>query len=409
MEKRETPLDVARAALREVFGYSSFRALQEEALKRILIKKDTLVIMPTGGGKSLCYQIPALLFPGLTIVVSPLIALMKDQVEALQKRGIPAYFLNSTLDLAEYEEIILRLYRGDIRLLYIAPETLMKPSIRGMLCSLAVDCLAIDEAHCISEWGDEFRPEYRQLYQVRKAFPDAVCVALTATATPAVQRDICDSLRLPVGGIVLDSFDRPNLFLAVGEKFDIFTQASMFIRRREGVSGMIYRFSRREVEALAMALQDEGLSVAAYHAGLDEETRSAVQEQFIRGEVDVIVATVAFGMGIDKPDVRFVLHADLPKSMEQYYQQIGRAGRDGKRADCVLLYEQNDMEKLSFLMRGKTPEEQEKMMATCQDMWDFAQVKTCRRVHLLNYFQESYKPPCGMCDNCLRATAGEGI
>ena len=317
------------AILKDVFGYDQFRPLQLEIINHILARKDTLAIMPTGGGKSLCYQIPALIFPGLTVVVSPLIALMKDQVEQLQELGVPALFLNSSLSLEEYQENIQKVRSGQIKLLYVAPETLLTVRLFNLLNEVALDCLTIDEAHCISEWGHDFRPEYRQLVGVRKRFPRAVCLALTATATPRVREDIQTSLGFEKSNEFIASFNRENLFIEVLPKSDPTAQTLQFIQRFPDQSGIIYCFSRKQVDELASVLFRLGHSVRPYHAGLEDAERRENQELFIRDDVQIIVATIAFGMGINKPNVRFVLHYDLPKSIESYYQEIGRAGRDG--------------------------------------------------------------------------------
>jgi ATP-dependent DNA helicase RecQ len=323
--------------LRSVFGFDGFRALQEEIVANILAERDTLVVMPTGSGKSLCYQLPALLFPGLTVVVSPLISLMQDQVTQLQELGIPAAALNSALDYDAYHFTLAQIRAGALKLLYAAPETLLRPETMAMLENSKVACLTIDEAHCISEWGHDFRPEYRQLVDLRARLPEAVCIAVTATATDHVRQDIAASLAIAEVDEFVASFDRPNLYLAVASKSNAATQTLAFLRAHRDESGIIYCRTRKQVDRLAARLQKQGLSALPYHAGLEDEVRRAHQHRFVQDEVQIIVATIAFGMGIDKSNVRFILHYDLPQSIEAYYQQIGRAGRDGLPADCLLL------------------------------------------------------------------------
>ncbi|MBU0990235.1 MAG: RecQ family ATP-dependent DNA helicase, partial [Proteobacteria bacterium] len=307
--------------LKTVFGYDEFRSLQADIIENVLKKHDTLVIMPTGGGKSLCYQIPGLIFPGLTIVVSPLISLMKDQVEQLTQMGVSAAFLNSSLSIEEYRRNVKAVKAGAIKLLYMAPEALLRANMLTLLSSLEVDCLTIDEAHCISEWGHDFRPEYRQIAEVRGRFPDAVCMALTATATPRVREDIKTSLGFKASDEFVASFNRENLFIRVVPKHDPFVQAVEFIEGFPEQSGIIYCFSRRQVDDLYQALENRGYSVRPYHAGMSDRDRNRNQELFIRDDVQIMVATIAFGMGIDKPNVRFVVHYDMPKNMESYYQE----------------------------------------------------------------------------------------
>ncbi|MEX2574492.1 MAG: DNA helicase RecQ [Balneolaceae bacterium] len=394
--------DKAKSILKSTFGFNQFRPLQEEVISKVLDKKDTLVIMPTGGGKSLCYQIPSLLFEGLTIVISPLISLMKDQVEQLRAYEIPALFLNSSLTPEEYDSNISRLESGEIKLLYLAPETLLMPRTRQLLSSLRVDCFTIDEAHCISEWGHDFRPEYRKLSEVRKDFPRAVCLALTATATPRVREDICRFLDMSGAQTFVASFDRENLFLKIADKDDPLEQILDFLYTRKKQSGIIYCFSRRQVDELYMDLKDEGHSVRPYHAGLSEKVRSRHQEAFARDDVAIIVATVAFGMGINKPDVRFVIHHDMPQNIESYYQQIGRAGRDGIRADCLLLYSHADTQKINYFINQKEGDEKKIASEHLNALVDYLESDHCRRKPLIRYFGEEYeKDNCGMCDNCL--------
>lgn len=396
----------ARNKLNNVFGYEDFRPLQEEIISQVLNKENALVIMPTGGGKSLCYQIPALLFDGLTIVVSPLISLMKDQVEQLQQYDIPALYLNSSLSPDEYKRNVDRVRKEEVKMLYLAPETLMMDSTRELLSNQEVDLFTIDEAHCISEWGHDFRPDYRELTKVRKDFPNATCLALTATATPRVREDIKEILKLGDSETFLASFDRKNLFLKVADKEDPLEQTLDFLYTRKKQSGIIYCFSRKQVEELYVELRKEGHSVKPYHAGLSKKLRSRNQEAFIRDDIQIIVATIAFGMGIDKPNVRFVMHYDLPKNIESYYQQIGRAGRDGLRSDCLVLYSRSDKQKIQYFINQKEGKEKKVAEKHLKDMLKFMETDECRRVPLMGYFGETYeKDNCGMCDNCLSIDA----
>ncbi|MCW9707047.1 DNA helicase RecQ [Fodinibius salsisoli] len=396
----------ARNKLNNVFGYEDFRPLQEDVISQVLNNEDALVIMPTGGGKSLCYQIPALLFDGLTIVVSPLISLMKDQVEQLRQYDIPAIYLNSSLTPDEYEENVAKLKRGEVKMLYLAPETLLMDSTRELLSNQQVDLFTIDEAHCISEWGHDFRPDYRQLTEVRKDFPGATCLALTATATPRVRQDIKEILKLGDSETFLASFDRDNLFLKVADKEDPVEQTLDFLYTRKKQSGIIYCFSRKQVEELYVELKKEGHSVKPYHAGLSKKLRARNQELFIRDDISIIVATIAFGMGIDKPNVRFVMHYDMPKNIESYYQQIGRAGRDGLRSDCLMLYSRSDKQKIQYFINQKEGKEKEVAEKHLKDLMNFLEHDECRRVPLMNYFGETYeRDECGMCDNCLSLDA----
>ena len=395
----------AKTVLGDIFGYDEFRPLQREIIGNVLKKRDTLVIMPTGGGKSLCYQIPALIFKGLTIVVSPLISLMKDQVEQLTELGVPAVVLNSSLSNEEYSRNLERVKKNGVKLLYLAPEALLTPGILSMLSSLRVDCLAIDEAHCISEWGHDFRPEYRQLVRVRSRFPFATCVALTATATPRVQEDIKNNLKFDASNEFIASFNRENLFIQVTPKNNPTSQTIEFLRNYPDQSGIIYCFSRRQVDDLYETLKSRGYSVRPYHAGLSDTERSQNQELFIRDDVQIIVATIAFGMGINKPNVRFVIHFDLPKNIETYYQEIGRAGRDGLRAHCLLLFSYADIQKIKYFINQKDDHEQQVANIHLNSMLQFAETNGCRRIPLLTYFGEDYSTEkCDMCDNCL---AGE--
>lgn len=392
-----------RAVLEEVFGFDDFRLMQEDIIEHVLAKDDALAVMPTGSGKSLCYQLPAMLFPGLTVVVSPLISLMEDQVMQLRELGIPALYLNSTLSYNEYLEATRQIRAGQVRLLYAAPETLLRPETLLLLEQSDVECLTIDEAHCISEWGHDFRPEYRQLAEVRQRFPDAACLALTATATKQVRDDIKSSLHIPDAQAFVASFDRENLFLAVEPKTDGMGQTFDFLEAHRNQSGIIYCATRKQVDALAQSLVAQGWDALPYHAGLDGETRRLHQHRFIRDDASIIVATIAFGMGINKSNVRFILHYDLPKNLESYYQQIGRAGRDGLRADCLLLYSYSDVSTIRYF-NGQLPDDQQRgAQLRLQEMLDFVQTTVCRRRPLLAYFDETYsKDNCERCDNCTR-------
>jgi ATP-dependent DNA helicase RecQ len=388
--------------LKTTFGYDTFRPLQREIIDNVLARRDSLAIMPTGGGKSLCYQIPALLFDGLTVVVSPLIALMKDQVEQMRAAGVPALFLNSTLSPEAYNENMDYVRRGQVKLLYVAPETLLTPRILGLLAELKVDCLTIDEAHCISEWGHDFRPEYRQLADVRRRYPQAVCLALTATATPRVRADITRSLGFKASNEFVASFNRENLFIEVAPKRDAEIQLTRFLERFKDQSGIIYCFSRRQVDELSDYLERRGYAVRPYHAGLDDDTRRRNQEAYIRDDVQMMVATIAFGMGINKPNVRFIVHYDLPKSIEGYYQEIGRAGRDGLPAHCLLLYSYGDVAKLKYFIDQKDGDERKAAVQQLDAIVRYAEdERNCRRKPLLAYFGEKFtSDKCDNCDNC---------
>lgn len=396
----------AKRILKNTFGYDDFRLQQEAAIKQVLNKKDALVIMPTGGGKSLCYQIPALLFEGMTIVVSPLISLMKDQVEQLREYDIPSVYLNSSLRPEAYEYNVKKILSGEVKLLYVAPETLLMDRTKEILSTVRVDCFTIDEAHCISEWGHDFRPEYRQLASVRKEYPEAVCIALTATATPRVQEDIKHTLEFDESESFISSFDRPNLFLKVVDKKDPENQLLDFLYTRKNQSGIIYCFSRRQVDDISFLLDQEGYSVKPYHAGLHSRDRAINQRSFIRDDVRIIVATIAFGMGINKPNVRYVVHYDMPQNIESYYQQIGRAGRDGLRSDCMLLFSYSDTQKIKYFINQKKGNEKEVAEKHLSKLLKFLESTNCRRKPLLEYFGESFpEEECGMCDNDLSVDA----
>ena len=400
-----TNLPTSSYILKNTFGYDTFRPLQREVIENVLAGRDTLAVMPTGGGKSLCYQIPALLFNGLTVVVSPLIALMKDQVEQLRAAGVPSLFINSSLSPLEYQENMEYVRRGEVKLLYVAPETLLSPRILALLDSVKVDMLTIDEAHCISEWGHDFRPEYRQLVEVRKRFPEAVCLALTATATSRVRQDIRTTLKFSTTNEFIASFNRENLYIEVLRKQDPYAQTIAMLERYKDQSGIIYCFSRKQVDELAAYLEQRGYSVRPYHAGLEDMDRRRNQEAFIRDDAQIMVATIAFGMGINKPDVRFVIHFDLPKSVEGYYQEIGRAGRDGLPAHCLLLYSYGDVAKLQYFIDQKSGSEKRVAVQHLDAIVRYAEdERTCRRKPLLNYFgEETASETCSNCDNCTSA------
>ena len=388
--------------LKNTFGYDTYRPLQREVIENVLSGRDTLAVMPTGGGKSLCYQIPSLLLNGLTVVVSPLISLMKDQVEQLRAFGVPSLFLNSSLAPHEYQENMDYVKRGEVKLLYVAPETLLTPRILSLLTSVNVDLLTIDEAHCISEWGHDFRPEYRQLVEVRKRFPGAVCLALTATATSRVRQDIRATLKFASTNEFIASFNRENLYIEVQRKYDPIAQTIQMLERYKDQSGIVYCFSRKQVDELAYYLGSKGYSVRPYHAGLEDAERRRNQEAFIRDDAQIIVATIAFGMGINKPNVRFVIHFDLPKSIEGYYQEIGRAGRDGLPAHCLMLYSYSDVAKLSYFIDQKSGSEKRVAIQHLDAIVRFAEdERICRRRPLLNYFGEAPEADtCSNCDNC---------
>ncbi|MEA3213269.1 MAG: ATP-dependent helicase RecQ [Chthoniobacter sp.] len=389
--------------LKQSFGYDSFRPLQEEIIRDALAGSDVFALLPTGGGKSLCFQLPALVREGLTVVVSPLIALMKDQVDALTASGIPATFLNSTLDSGESRSRFRGLHHSDFRLLYVAPERLMLSGFLETLKGWNIAQFAIDEAHCVSEWGHDFRPEYRKLAELRDHFPNAPVMALTATATDRVRADIVEHLRLRDPHCYVASFNRPNLAYRVLPKAKPYEQTLQFVRSREQECGIIYCASRKATESVAERLTADGIRARPYHAGLDSDVRSSAQELFLRDEVRVICATIAFGMGINKPNVRYVIHYDLPKNIEGYYQETGRAGRDGLPSECLLLYSSGDVIKQTAFIDEKT-DEQERRIAReqLQQMVHYAEISTCRRTALLAYFSEEFPDAnCGACDNCL--------
>jgi ATP-dependent DNA helicase RecQ len=393
-------------ALKHYFGYDRFRPGQRKIVEEALQNRDLLIIMPTGGGKSLCFQLPALLKSGVTLVVSPLISLMQDQVDALRDNGIGATFLNSTLNWEEVRSRQQAILNGQIKLLYVAPERLLGEKFLAFLDLVAdkigIAALAIDEAHCVSEWGHDFRPEYRQLKQLRQKLPDVPTLALTATATKRVQQDIIQQLNLRQPGIHLASFNRPNLYYEVQPKGSrSYNQLLKVIRAQKG-HGIVYCLGRRTVDELALRLQTDGIDALPYHAGMSDEARSYNQTRFIRDDVRVIVATIAFGMGINKPDVRFVIHYDLPKNLEGYYQESGRSGRDGEAAKCILFFSFGDIKKIDYLIEQKT-DKQEQLVAKQQlnKVIEYAQGTECRRTIQLSYFGERFKGDCGNCDNCI--------
>ncbi|MFO7541099.1 MAG: DNA helicase RecQ [Chloroflexota bacterium] len=401
-----SPHTSPRQLLKQVFGYSSFREMQPEIIENVLAKRDTLAIMPTGSGKSLCYQLPALLFSGLTVVVSPLISLMEDQVQQLREVGITAVSLNSSLHYEEYNYTLNQIRAGAVKLLYVAPETLLRPETLLLLEQVGVDCLTIDESHCISEWGHDFRPEYRQLVQVRQRLSDAVCLAVTATATERVQVEIKESLAIDDGATFIASFDRENLNLRVEPKTDALAQTMAFLNDHRGEAGIVYCATRRQVDELTAHLQQHGWPVLPYHAGLDDQARQRNQRRFTYEEGQIVVATIAFGMGINKSNVRFILHYDLPKNLESYYQQIGRAGRDGLPADCLLLFNYNDVQTINYFIRQQAETQQIGARLRLEALLGFAESSQCRRQPLLAYFGETYEgDTCDMCDNCLRDEA----
>ena len=392
--------------LKEFFGFDSFKGDQEKIISYLVSGHDAFVLMPTGGGKSLCYQLPALVMAGTAIVISPLIALMKNQVDAIRgfvagNDGI-AHFLNSSLSKAQIAEVKDDLLSGVTKLLYVAPESLTKPENVEMLKEIKISFYAVDEAHCISEWGHDFRPEYRRIKDIMDSIGSAPVIALTATATPKVQSDILKNLGIQDAKVFKSSFNRPNLYYEVRDKSDPKRDIIKFIKQNPGKSGIIYCLSRKKVEELATLLNINGIKALPYHAGLDAKTRAENQDKFLMEEIDVIVATIAFGMGIDKPDVRFVIHYDIPKSLEGYYQETGRAGRDGGEGKCIAFYSYKDIVKLEKFMQGKPVSEQEIGKQLLLETVAYAESNQCRRKLLLNYFGEDYtQENCGSCDNCL--------
>jgi ATP-dependent DNA helicase RecQ len=402
------PIDSAaiHAKLKEFFGYDTFKADQESIVSHLVAGNDAFVLMPTGGGKSLCYQLPALLMPGTAIVISPLIALMKNQVDAI--RGFVsgndciAHFLNSSLSKAQIQEVREDLLAGRTKLLYVAPESLTKEDNVSILKEIKISFYAVDEAHCISEWGHDFRPEYRRIRSLVEDIGRAPIIALTATATPKVQHDILKNLGIGGARVFKSSFNRPNLFYEVRDKVDPEKDIIRYIKQNPGKSGIVYCLSRKKVEELAELLCINDIKARPYHAGLDAKTRAENQDAFLMEEIDVIVATIAFGMGIDKPDVRFVIHYDIPKSIESYYQETGRAGRDGQEGRCITYYSYKDIRKLEKFMQGKPVAEQEIGGQLLSEVVTYAESSRCRRRLLLSYFGEDYQVDnCGCCDNCI--------
>ena len=392
--------------LKKFFGFDTFKGEQEKIITHLIEGNNAFVLMPTGGGKSMCYQLPALLMPGTAIVVSPLIALMKNQVDAIRgfisgSDGV-AHFLNSSLNKTQIQEVKDDLLSGVTKLLYVAPESLTKEETVALLRQIHISFYAIDEAHCISEWGHDFRPEYRHIRRIVDELGSAPIIALTATATPKVQADIQKNLCMMDAKVFKSSFNRPNLYYEVRDKVNVKKEMIRFIKENEGKSGIIYCLSRKKTEEIAEFLNVNGIKALPYHAGMDAATRAKNQDMFLMEEVDVIVATIAFGMGIDKPDVRFVIHYDIPKSLEGYYQETGRAGRDGEEGKCITFYSYKDILKLEKFMQGKPLSEQEIGKQLLLETVAYAESNRCRRKILLNYFGEDYtQENCGNCDNCL--------
>ncbi len=398
-------MDITRAQeiLKHQFGYDSFRMNQQAAIECVLTRKDCVVLMPTGGGKSLCYQIPALMADGLTVVVSPLIALMKDQVDALVNNGVAAAFLNSTQTSREQTEIFQKVRRGELKLLYVAPERLLQSGDQFIefLKDINVALFAIDEAHCISSWGHDFRPEYIQLGKLKNYFPNVPLIALTATADKLVRKDIIERLGLKDYELFVSSFNRPNIFYTVEPKRNSYSRLLEYLENKRDESGIIYCLSRNSAESLAGDLRDEGFNALSYHAGLDKEKRDKHQELFLKDEAKIVVATIAFGMGIDKSNVRFVVHFDLPKNIESYYQETGRAGRDGLQSEALLFFSWGDVNKLKGFAEVEGNRSQtDIMLRKLSQMGEFGDLKTCRRKFLLKYFDEELTEDCGQCDNC---------
>lgn len=399
--------DILRSKLKQFFGFDSFKGDQEQVITHLVEGGDAFVLMPTGGGKSLCYQLPALVMEGTAIVISPLIALMKNQVDAIRGfvsagDGCIAHFLNSSLSKAQIQEVREDLLSGRTKLLYVAPESLTKEDNVSLLREIKISFYAVDEAHCISDWGHDFRPEYRRIRDMVEQLGRAPIIALTATATPKVQSDILKNLNIPNAKIFKSSFNRPNLYYEVRDKVDAEKNIIKFIKQNAGKSGIIYCLSRKKVEELANLLEMNGIAARPYHAGLDAKTRMDNQDAFLMEQVNVIVATIAFGMGIDKPDVRFVIHYDIPKSIESYYQETGRAGRDGQEGRCITYYSYKDIQKLEKFMQSKMISEQEIGKQLLAEVVAYAESSQCRRKLLLNYFGEDFhEENCGCCDNCI--------
>ena len=396
-------IEKAKQVLKHQFGFDSFRMNQEAAISAVLAKQDAVVLMPTGGGKSLCYQIPALLLDGLTVVISPLIALMKDQVDGLRANGVEASFLNSTQTPAEQVKVFQKVRSGELKLLYVAPERLLQTGDQfiDFLRGINISLFAIDEAHCISSWGHDFRPEYLKLSALKREFPSIPLIALTATADKLVRKDIVERLAINDAEVFVSSFNRPNIYYGVEPKRNSYGQLLHFLEERKDQSGIIYCLSRNSVDSLAADLRDEGFSALPYHAGLDKQSRDRHQVSFLNDETKIIVATIAFGMGIDKSNVRFVVHMDLPKNIESYYQETGRAGRDGLESEALLFYSWADVNKLKGFVEVDGNSDQSAIMLKKLDMMaKFGDLKSCRRKFLLRYFSEDLAEDCGNCDNC---------
>lgn len=389
-------------ALKQYFGFSELREGQAEVMQAALNHQDCFVLLPTGGGKSLCYQLPALLLPHITVVVSPLMSLMKDQVDALKANGIAAEFINSSQNREEILTIFARLRHGELKLLYVAPERLLQPTFLERLQDIGVSLFAIDEAHCISQWGHDFRPDYMALALLKQRFAGVPVMALTATADQATRYDIVHQLGLQNPLLYTGSFDRPNIRYTVQEKFRPLEQLTTYLKQQDTASGIIYCNSRRKVDELTAQLKEKGFNVASYHAGLEAEQRAAVQDAFKRDDIQIIVATVAFGMGVNKSDIRFVVHFELPRTIEAYYQETGRAGRDGVAAEALMLFDPADIGRVKrWLETEENQQRAEVAWQRFQSMAAFAEAQTCRRLVLLNYFGESRQTPCGNCDTCL--------
>lgn len=398
----EEKKDLLKQKLKSLFGYDNFRGSQEKVINNILSGRNTFVIMPTGAGKSLCYQLPAMMSDGLAIVISPLIALMKNQVDQMVACGINAKFLNSTLSKGEITRLKKDCVNGAIKLLYVAPESLNKEETILFLQKIKVSFVAIDEAHCISEWGHDFRPEYRRIKTMIQRLGNLPVIALTATATTKVQLDIQKNLQMEGADIFVSSFNRKNLYYEVRPKKETKKQLIRFLKEHNGKSGIIYCLSRKKVEEIAELIRVNGFKSAPYHAGLDPEVRVKNQDDFLNEEINIIVATIAFGMGIDKPDVRFVVHYDVPKSLEGYYQETGRSGRDGLEGHCLMFFSENDLNKLEKFNKDKTVQERENAKMLLQEMEFYAESPICRRRQLLHYFGEDFQEKnCGLCDNCV--------
>jgi ATP-dependent DNA helicase RecQ len=397
----QTSVDIKKV-LKKFFGYSTFRGRQEEIIRSILEGRDALVIMPTGAGKSLCYQLPAIVSEGCALVISPLIALMKNQVDQMMALGIDAGFLNSSMSRGDYEAVKARAINGTLKLLYVAPETLVRDEFMEFLKLARISFVAVDEAHCISEWGHDFRPEYRRIRIILSQLGPVPFVALTATATPKVQQDIIETLRIEQAQVYKTSFNRTNLYYEIRPKVNPIQEIVKYVKQTNGQSGIVYCLSRRKVEEMAEILNVNGVKAVPYHAGLDSEVRNRHQDMFLNEQVQVVVATIAFGMGIDKPDVRFVIHYDVPKSIESYYQETGRAGRDGLEGNCVLFYQFNDIVKLEKFMKDKSVSERDAARHLLFEMASFCESGMCRRKMLLHYFGELFDEKlCNhMCDNC---------